>query len=396
MSQGPSDKIGVTTAAIVGMNAMIGAGIFALPTLLAGAVGPAGILSVVFVSGAVWCMAQSFARMAQLYPQEGSFYTYARQWGGHTAGLFASGAYLVGLLIAMGLLAHCAGEHLHLSLPFYSAYTWGACTLLGLTFLNMLGVSLSELGQQILIVLTVLPLIITSVMCLTKMQTSNLIPFAPHGVSSIFDATRIAAFGFFGFEASASLFSIIKDPEKNLPKAITLSVLAVSSLYLLFVVALIVAVPLELFTQNSGPITGALQHIFPQQQWILHGIHIASLSAILGTLHSMIWSSGAMLLSFLKKLRNQTTQKLLANGIVNSSTSVLLIGVAIYTSFATLTNTMFFNLTALCLLFAFTSATIPLVLSKKEWSSGQNYITIAGFATAAIIGYFALTNIIGA
>ena len=30
MSQGPSDKIGVTTAAIVGMNAMIGAGILLL------------------------------------------------------------------------------------------------------------------------------------------------------------------------------------------------------------------------------------------------------------------------------------------------------------------------------------------------------------------------------
>lgn len=393
MSQGPSDKIGVTTAAIVGMNAMIGAGIFALPTLLAGAVGPAGILSVAFVAGAVWCMAQSFARMAQLYPQEGSFYTYARQWGGHTAGLMASGAYLVGLLIAMGLLAHCAGEHFNVSLPFYTSATWGIITLATLTLLNMLGVSLSEIGQQILIILTVAPLLATSIMCFTKMQISNLVPFAPHGVSSIFDATRIAAFGFFGFEASASLFSVIKDPEKNLPKAITLSVIAVSALYLLFVSALILAVPLEIFSQNNGPISSSLQEIFPHQQWILTGIHVASLSAILGTLHSMIWSSGAMLLSFLKKLRNRTTQKLLANGVINNSTAVLLIGIAIYISFITLTNKMFFNLTALCLLFAFTCATIPLILRKQEWQSGQNYITIAGFLTAGIIAYFALTDL---
>src|SRR3989344_4196236 len=124
MSTGPSDKIGVATATIIGMNAMIGAGIFALPAALAEKVGPAGILSVAFVAIAVWFMAQSFARVAQLYPQEGSFYTYARQWGGHYGGLAASSAYLIGLLIAMGFLTHATGGHLNHSFPLYDAKTW--------------------------------------------------------------------------------------------------------------------------------------------------------------------------------------------------------------------------------------------------------------------------------
>ena len=396
MSTGPSDKIGVSTATIVGMNAMIGAGIFALPTMLATNVGPAGILSLAFVAGAVWFMAQSFARVAQLYPQEGSFYTYARQWGGHSAGIAANGFYILGLLIAMGLLAHSAGDHLTHSFPMYSSKMWGLITLGSLTLLNMMGVSLSELGQQVLIVCTVFPLIGTTLMCLTKANLANLTPFAPKGILSVFDATRFAVFGFFGFEASASLFSIIKDPEENLPKAITYSLMAVAILYLAFVAALVLAVPMHLFAQYPGPVTNSLSHVFPEQKWVLTAIHISSLSAILGTLHSMIWASGALLLSFIKKLRVNSTQRLVAHGILNSTTSVLLIGLGIYTSFTTFKDDMFFNLTALCLLAAFCLSIGTLLTLKKEWESGQNYITVSGFGCAAFIAYFAITNMTNA
>ncbi|MGE0207406.1 MAG: amino acid permease, partial [Candidatus Babeliales bacterium] len=124
-----SKKISLATATIVGMNAMIGAGIFAVPTALASNVGPAGILTFTFVIIAVWFMGSSMARLAQLFPQEGSFYIYAKQWSGHIGGLIAAGSYLVGLLIAMGLLTQEAGGNLHDYLPFFSAFTWSIITL---------------------------------------------------------------------------------------------------------------------------------------------------------------------------------------------------------------------------------------------------------------------------
>ena len=52
-------KIGVTTATIVGMNAMIGAGIFTLPAALGAYIGPAGIITTLFVAIAVWFLALS-------------------------------------------------------------------------------------------------------------------------------------------------------------------------------------------------------------------------------------------------------------------------------------------------------------------------------------------------
>ena len=57
MSTENSQKIGVRTATIVGMNAIIGAGIFSMTCSLASGVGPAGILSYLFAFFTVWFIA---------------------------------------------------------------------------------------------------------------------------------------------------------------------------------------------------------------------------------------------------------------------------------------------------------------------------------------------------
>ncbi len=397
MSSNNTEKISVGTATIVGMNAMIGAGIFAIPSILASKVGPAAIVSFVLVAFASWCIAQSIARVAQLHPQEGSFYAYAYPWGGHVAGIIANAAYLIGLLIAMGLLTHVAGQHFAYYFPEISVETLGIITLASLTILNAIGVSLSSLGQQILIVCTVFPLLATTLMCLTKANFNNFFPFAPFGIMSILKATRVIAFAFFGFESAASLFTVIENPEKNVPKALTYSLIIVALIYFAFIVSMILAVPLDLFMQYSGqPISLPLSHIFPKNKWLIEGIHLASISAILGTLHSMIWGSGTLLLSFLKRLGCATQDSCSSKKTcfsLNKTTSTLAIGTAIFITFKTINSMLFFSYTNIFLLIAFIFSIITLLFKKSEWKSGQNYITIAGLITAFGIFCFAVADI---
>ena len=138
MSEHPSKaKIGLFTATIIGMNAMIGAGIFTIPSALTANIGPIGLCSFLLVAAGVWCLAQSFARVAQLFPQEGSFYTYASQSGGHMVGMIAAGCYLIGLLIAMGLLTHAAGSYLHQTFPTIADTHLALIALVFLVLLNM-------------------------------------------------------------------------------------------------------------------------------------------------------------------------------------------------------------------------------------------------------------------
>ena len=395
MSEHPSKaKIGLFTATIIGMNAMIGAGIFTIPSALTANIGPIGLCSFLLVAAGVWCLAQSFARVAQLFPQEGSFYTYASQSGGHMVGMIAAGCYLIGLLIAMGLLTHAAGSYLHQTFPTIADTHLALIALVFLVLLNMNGVSLSSAGQNILIACTVFPLIATTILCLTKANIANLHPFAPYGIAPMFSQMHIVLFSFFGFESAASLFNVIERPAKNLPKAIAYSVLAVALIYLSFIASLLLAIPADVFaTYEGSSLTAILAGLFPTSPWLIIAIHLSCLSAILGTLHSMIWGAGALLFSFTKKMQNLPVQLLIAGNIINQKTSVIIVGLGIFASFSLLTNNSFFNLTALFLLVAFLLSLMPLFSMKKEWESGQNYITIAGIITAGAIGFFALKDI---
>jgi len=389
-----SGKIGVATATIVAMNAMIGAGIFSIPAALASSVGPAGILTFAFVIIAVWFMAQSLAKLAEIFPFEGSFYTYAKQWGGHVFGLIVAGAYIVGLIIAMGLLARIAGSYLNDLFPFFSNQLWGAITLGILIVLNMFGATLSQTGQRILICTTVFPLIATILMCFSKANFANLTPFMPYGFTNLLEATKAVIFAFFGFEAAASLFNVVKNPHENVPKALTYSITCVGLLYLLFAISLILAIPLEYFTTPDIVLTDILRKIFPDQNWIIGVIHLAILSAIIGTVHSMIWSSSELLLSYLKQFKNNTIASMISSGTINHKVAVLIIGLGIFTTFSTLKNIdLFFSLTAMFIVFAYTASMMTLLLKKSQPFS-QKVKTVIGLLTALVIFIFAVEGLI--
>jgi len=395
MADSNSGKIGVLTATITGMNAMIGSGIFTAPAALAVGVGPAGILTYLFVVCAIWFMAQSIAKVASLFPQEGSFYAYAKHWGGHYVGVAAGSFYIIGLTIALGVLSHVAGKYMLPFFPGFDPKILGFLALGALVLLNMFGAVLSQIGQRILICTTVFPILTIIFMCFTKADTSLLTPFAPHGYFSVASASRIVIFGFFGFESAASLFNIVRNPKKNVPRALNYSMIIVGTLYILFVSAIILAVPLNLFTSADTTLTEALTPIFPNSGWLITTIHFAILSAILGTIHSIIWSASSLLGSLVKNLKSNFAKKLVRQKTINTRTSVLFIGIATFISFATIRNLdLFFDFTAIFLVAAYVSAMITLLTIKKEWTSGQNIKTILGIGTALLIMIFALQDVV--
>ena len=362
---------------------------------LASQVGPAGLITYVFVIIAVWFMGSSMARLAQLYPEEGSFYTYTSQWGGHIMGLISAGAYLVGLIIAMGLLTQMAGINLHEIMPQLSSSIWGIIVLIALIIFNILGVTFSQLGQMILICCTIFPIITTTVICFFHGDIKNLTPFMPFGLTNVFMATKAVIFGFFGFECAASLFSIVENPQKNVPRALMYSIFLVGLLYLGFVGSIIFAVPLAYFTDSSISLYRILQIVLPGHPWLLGLVHFSILSAIIGTIHSMIWASSSLLVAYLKKMKNSNIQKLISTQVITNRTAILCIGFCIFITFYTLNGMdLFFSLTSLFLIFAFITSMITLLTLKSEWQSGQNIKTILGLLTALVIFYFALEGLL--
>lgn len=391
-----AEKIGIKTAIIIGMNAMIGAGIFSITSLLGSKVGPAGILTYIFAFTAVWFIAQSFARIAYLYPQEGSFYTYAKQFGGHTLGVLSAGSYLIGLLIAMGLLCKICGIYMQEFIPTASANNLGLAILISLVMLNMAGVTMSKISQYILIALTLYPLIMTSALCLSKINLANLTPFMPYGPISIIMGTKVAIFGLFGFESIASLFNVMENPEKSVPQALRYAMICVGIIYLTFIGSILLAIPQSLFAAHPNiTVPQALDLLFPSYPTLTRSVGISILFAIMGTVHAMIWASSQLMVSYLKFLKLPIVMRAVQQNMITQRFCVFLAGTILLVAFLSIENlAIFFSLADVCIIFSFITAIIPLLSLKNEWLSGQNYMTLVGLASALIIFSVALEALI--
>jgi len=119
-------------------------------------------------------------------------------------------------------------------------------------------------------------------------------------------------------------------------------------------------------------------------------IHFSILSAIIGTIHSMIWASSNLLTLLFKQVKKASKTTF------SPRLAVLLVGACIALTYTTLTNlNLFFYLTAIFLVIAYGLSLITLLFIDKEWKSGQNIITVLGLMTAGIIFFFAAEGLLG-
>lgn len=302
-----SGTIGLPMAVIVGLNAVIGAGIFSVPAQLQMLAGPAGLAVYLVVIGLVLCIALSFARMAMLYPMSSTFYSYPKLWLGHRGGMLTTGLYLFGLITALGLLARLAGTY---TAPYFFSGTisptiWALVYVGILLLVNLAGATMTVAGHIVLFVLTLIPLVLITFMCGVKGHVANLTPFAPFGFWGAFQAVPVVAFGFFGFEAIPSLFSSIRNPQENIPRALAITLLLTGFLYFAFTAAVMLAVPAALFTSKTEPLSAVLRLLYPRANWLGWLIDGAIVATILGTVHAMLWSVSTLVVDTAKNIFGQ-------------------------------------------------------------------------------------------
>ena len=380
-----SHKMGLWMAAIVGMNAMIGASIFIIPAQLQRSVGPAAILSYLFVIAAIWCIAYSLAQVATYHPEEGSFFAYARLWAGQAGGLIAAGFYCVGLIVALGLLTRVTGTYLHTQFSTVSTSMLATVMLIGLTVSLLAGKRIARWGQIILLFFTVAPLLVIAFLCLTKASLTNMQPFMPFGWNSVLKATKIVIFGFFGFEAITAIYPQVAKPETTVPRAITISIFLVSLLYLFFVVSVFLALPQSLFAGDTN-LPDVLYKTFAEYPWLITVVVWGIIITIMGTIHSMIWSV-AMLLKSLTEMINLPFVLSMNNAIIILSFCVWVCSIA----FANVD--LFFNVTALGIITALAMAIMPVALRTIPVRRTSQIIAWLGLLTALVMCGYAVDGI---
>ncbi len=243
-------QLGLWSAVAVLIGSTIGSGIFRSPAGIAAKLpGPLPLMSVWVAGGLVAiCGALTLAEIAGVYPETGGLYVYIRQgWGRMPAFLFGWSEFVVIRAASMGAVSITFAEYAlrvrgyDPSVAPYSDYAhYVAAAAIALTsFFNIVGVKWGSLVQNVTTIAKYggLAFIIILAFALGLPKTGgHFTPAAPAGSFALgaFGLALVSAlWAFDGWADLSFVGGEVKDPQKNLPKALIIGTLAVVAIYLL-------------------------------------------------------------------------------------------------------------------------------------------------------------------
>lgn len=236
--------LGVWEALAIGTGTMVGAGIFIFPGIAGAEAGTAALLS--FALGAVVALlvALPASELATALPRSGGGYQYVSRSMGALAGTVVGIGQWIGLIFASGFYLAGFGHYLReliLELGFQSVPEARWLAFGGALFLTLLGVlSTRHAGRLQNLSVGILLFILSTF--LVYGLASSLIPggegslprdFAPEGLGAVFPTAALIFTSYLGFIQITNVAGDIREPARNIPRAMLGSVALVGALYLL-------------------------------------------------------------------------------------------------------------------------------------------------------------------
>ena len=302
-----SRTLGATDIIMLGIGAIIGAGIFStVGTAAAGdlsrpGAGPALVLS--FVITAVVCgfTALCYAEFASMVPISGSAYTYsyatlgevvawiigwdliieyavgnvgvAISWAAYFRSLLELGSIHVPDWLAMDYrtyLKTLAAGDIHDVAPsvFGKPFVFNilaAFIVALLTVLLVWGVRESAKFNTVMVGFKLLILAFFVIAGFAYIRSENYVPFAPNGFKGISSAAAVVFFAYIGFDAVSTVAEETRDPKRNMPIGIIGSLIVCTVLYIVVAAVFTGLISYTDLTHASiasqaEPLTYALRH----------------------------------------------------------------------------------------------------------------------------------------
>jgi basic amino acid/polyamine antiporter, APA family len=295
---------------MIGVGAMIGAGIFVLTGIAAGVAGPALIIVFALNGFVALLTAMSYAELGSCYHDAGGGYLWVKEglpkWNGFLSGWMSWFAHAVACsLYALGFGAYFDHvlKEFGVMMPQWGFLSPQKLLAVGIAvvfaYVNFRGASeTGKIGNLVTmgkIVILVIFIGFGLEFVLRRGDASSAFtPFMPHGWGGIFKAMGLTFIAFQGFEVISQCSEEVKNPKKNIPKAVFLSLLIVVPIYLLVAVTALGSVqsggmtPWDyLALQKETALVGVAQTFFAGGGiMLLIGGIISTMSALNATVYS--------------------------------------------------------------------------------------------------------------
>ncbi|MGH3239001.1 MAG: amino acid permease [Spirillospora sp.] len=251
------------------VGATLGTGIFVVLGEAVPKAGPAVVLSFALAAVTALFSALSYAELAGTIPVSGSSYSYAYATLGELVAWVCGWCLLLEYAVSVSAVAVGWGSYLNEFFDDAAGFTIPAelsgppgdggivnlpavVVVMFATFLLLRGTSESATANTIMVFLKIGVLLFFCAVAFTAFDSGNMSPFAPMGWAGISAAGSKVFFSYIGFDAASTAGEEAKNPRRDLPLAIILSLVIVTVIYVLVGLAAVGAMHWERFDLSGS------------------------------------------------------------------------------------------------------------------------------------------------
>ena len=299
----PGQVLGLSDATAIIVGLIVGAGIFGTPAIVAGAAGSEAMAILAWVIGGLISIigAMCYAELATAYPSAGGEYHFlGRAFGRSLAFLYGWARLTVIVAGSIAIFAFLFGEYLSrvISLGEHSAAIWAGLIVIVLSVVNYIGIREGKAAQDVFTLLEVAGLVLIVVAglflapALSTVEPTAATAAAPAastpwyvgagpGLAMIF-----VLFTYGGWNDAAYISAEVKDPKRNMSRALILSISIVTVLYVLVNLAYFRGLGFDAVVRSDAVAADLLKRVWGEfgEKLISIMIAIAALTSVNGSI----------------------------------------------------------------------------------------------------------------
>lgn len=250
-------RLGVGDAVVIGLAAMLGAGVFAALGPAATAAGSGVMVALLIAAVVAYCNATSTASLAALYPVAGGVYVYGRERLGELWGYLAGWAFIVGKTASCAAMALTVGAY---AWPEY-LHPVAVAAVVFVTLINYWGIEKSAWLSRIIVAIVIAALAAVAAIALTSTEAdaSRLRIGDDASVYGVLQAAGLLFFAFAGYARIATLGEEVRDPARTISRAVPVALGMTLIIYAAITVAAVSVLGPDGLADSTAPLADTVE-----------------------------------------------------------------------------------------------------------------------------------------
>jgi APA family basic amino acid/polyamine antiporter len=290
---------------MISIGATLGTGIFVVLGEAVPLAGPAIVVSFVLAGITALFSALSYAELAGLIPASGSSYSYTYATLGEIVAWVCGWCLVLEYGVSVAAVAVGWGQYVNellhlvtgLRIPDVLSQPPGAGGIINIPAVLVVVISMlvllggakgSARTNTILVWVKIGALLMFCAVAFTAFRAGNLQPLFPLGLAGMSAGAATLFFSYIGFDAASTAGEEAKNPQRDLPRAIILSLVVITALYCAVALAAVGAMPWQTFEGTEAALSRVLTDNVSGAIWpilLSIGAVVATTSVVLTVLY---------------------------------------------------------------------------------------------------------------